>query len=234
MKKISISIIIIAFLLALSYAGFGKSTEITDYELVSGIAIDKSENLWKITCEITNVSKDKAFGNRAKYVKGEGFTVEKAFENAADKSDKLFYLDSVRIFVISEALKTDKELQNYFLKSDVNMRAVAVLCEIGYHDNTEDAAWIRGNITPIAANLTESLCDYFGIPFVMPQAVRRGMVVTDGSTLHLRSLPNTSSRIIAAIPNGATVTIYGTTGNWYVVSWNGQTGYVYSDFVTVG
>ncbi len=113
-------------------------------------------------------------------------------------------------------------------------RAVAVLCEIGYHDNTEDAAWIRGNITPIAANLTESLCDYFGIPFVMPQAVRRGMVVTDGSTLHLRSLPNTSSRIIAAIPNGATVTIYGTTGNWYVVSWNGQTGYVYSDFVTVG
>lgn len=129
MKKISISIIIIAFLLALSYAGFGKSTEITDYELVSGIAIDKSENLWKITCEITNVSKDKAFGNSAKYVKGEGFTVEKAFENAADKSDKLFYMDSVRIFVISEALKTDKELQNYFLKSDVNMRAVAVLCK---------------------------------------------------------------------------------------------------------
>ncbi|MBR4101042.1 MAG: N-acetylmuramoyl-L-alanine amidase [Oscillospiraceae bacterium] len=113
-------------------------------------------------------------------------------------------------------------------------RAVAVLCEIGYHDNPEDAAWIRNNLTPIAANLTESLCDYFGIPFVTPQAVRRGMVVTDGSTLHLRSMPSTNSRILAAIPNGATVTIYGTTGNWYVVSWNGQTGYVYSDFVVVG
>lgn len=113
-------------------------------------------------------------------------------------------------------------------------RAVAVLCEIGYHDNPEDAAWIRSNLTPIAANLTESLCDYFGIPFVMPQAVRRGMVVTDGSTLHLRSLPSTNARILAAIPNGATVTIYGTTGNWYVVSWNGQIGYVYSDFVVVG
>ncbi len=113
-------------------------------------------------------------------------------------------------------------------------RAVAVLCEIGYHDNPEDAAWIRGNVTPIAANLTESLCDYFGIPFVQPQAVRSGIVVTDGSTLHLRSLPSTSSRIIAAIPNGSTVTIYGSTGNWYVVSWNGQTGYVSADYVEIG
>ncbi len=113
-------------------------------------------------------------------------------------------------------------------------RAVAVLCEIGYHDNPEDAAWIRGNLTPIAANLTESLCDYFGIPFVYPQAIRRGMVVTDGSTLHLRSFPNTDSRILAAIPNGASVTIYGTTGNWYVVSWNGQTGYVSADYVVIG
>ncbi len=113
-------------------------------------------------------------------------------------------------------------------------RAVSVLCEIGYHDNPEDAAWIRQNVTAIAANLVESLCDYFGIPFVLPQAVMRGMVTTDGSTLHLRSLPTTQSSIIAAIPNGAMLTIYGTTGSWYVVSWNGMTGYVASDYVTVG
>ncbi len=113
-------------------------------------------------------------------------------------------------------------------------RAVAVLCEIGYHDNPEDAEWIRQNLTPIAANLVQSLCDYFGIPFVIPEAVQRGMVTTDGSTLHLRSYPSTDASIIAAIPNGSMLTIYGTIDNWYVVSWNGMTGYVSADYVTVG
>ncbi len=113
-------------------------------------------------------------------------------------------------------------------------RAVAVLCEIGYHDNPEDARWIRQNLTPIAANLTESLCDYFGIPFVQPEAIRRGYVTTDGSTLHLRSYPTVQSRMIAAIPNGSALTIYGSVNDWYVVSWNGMTGYVSADYVVIG
>ncbi len=113
-------------------------------------------------------------------------------------------------------------------------RAVAVLCEIGYHDNAQDAAWLRGNLTPIAANLVQSLCDYFGIPFVQPQAVQRGMVATDGSNLNLRSYPSTTARVIASIPNSAMLTIYGTVNNWYVVSWNGQTGYVSADYVVIG
>lgn len=112
-------------------------------------------------------------------------------------------------------------------------RAVAVLCEIGYHDNPQDAAWIRANLTPIARNLTDSLCDYFGIPFVEPQAIRRGMVTTDGSTLNLRSLPSKTAPILASIPNGAMVTIYGTIWGWYVVTWNGLTGYVDARYVTV-
>lgn len=113
-------------------------------------------------------------------------------------------------------------------------RAVAVLCEIGYHDNEEDARWIRQNLTPIAANLVESLCDYFGIPFVTPEAIRRGYVATDGSTLHLRSYPSATSRMLAAIPNGSALTIYGTVNGWYVVSWNGMTGYVSADYVVIG
>ncbi len=112
--------------------------------------------------------------------------------------------------------------------------AVAVLCELGYHDNPEDAQWIRDDLTAIAANLVESLCDYFGIPFVTPVAVVRGVVVTDGSGLNLRSYPNTAAGILASIPNGAAVTVYGSVNNWYVVSWNGLTGYVSSDFVVIG
>ena len=35
----------------------------------------------------------------------------------------------------------------------------AVLLEIGYHDNVEDARWIEGNITEIARNIVLSLTD---------------------------------------------------------------------------
>lgn len=45
-------------------------------------------------------------------------------------------------------------------------RAPAVLVEMGYHDNPEDAEWIRGNINDIAKNLVLSLADYFEIPFM--------------------------------------------------------------------
>lgn len=62
-------------------------------------------------------------------------------------------------------------------------KALAVLCEIGYHDNAEDAAWIRGHLTVIAVNLVQFLCDYFGIPLIEAGPVFRGTVVTDGSGL---------------------------------------------------
>lgn len=113
-------------------------------------------------------------------------------------------------------------------------RAVSVLAEIGYHDNVEDANWIRANLDAIAANLVQSLCDYFGLPFVMPVAVVRGIVVTDGSGLNLRNFPNSNSRVLASIPNGAEVTVYGTVGNWYVVTWNNQAGYVSSNYIVIG
>ena len=46
--------------------------------------------------------------------------------------------------------------------------APSVLVEVAYHDNPEDANWIKNNIQPIARALSRSLADYFGIPFVEP------------------------------------------------------------------
>ncbi len=112
--------------------------------------------------------------------------------------------------------------------------AVAVLCELGYHDNKEDAAWIRNNLNAIAANITESLCDYFGIPFIMPTAVVKGVVVTDGSGLNLRSYPSMSGGVVTSIPNGSSVMVYGMVNGWYVVSWNDFVGYAYSDYIVIG
>ncbi len=112
-------------------------------------------------------------------------------------------------------------------------RAVAVLAEIAYHDNYEDATWIVNNLDAIAVSLVQSLCDYFGIPFVEAGPVYQGTVVTDGSNLNIRSYPSTNSIIIGSVPNGGTVTIYGKTGNWYVIKYNYTTGYVSADFVSV-
>lgn len=47
-------------------------------------------------------------------------------------------------------------------------RATAVLVEIAYHDNIEDANWIISNIEEIAANLALSVADYLSVPFVRP------------------------------------------------------------------
>lgn len=110
--------------------------------------------------------------------------------------------------------------------------AVAVLCELGYHDNYADEAWIKSNLEAIAKNLVQSLCDYFGIPFILPSAVRWGTVITDGSGLNIRSYPSTSGKIIGSVPNGATVMINGETNGWYVISYNGITGYSSSEFIT--
>lgn len=111
--------------------------------------------------------------------------------------------------------------------------AVAVLCELGYHDNYADEAWIKNNLESIAKNLVQSLCDYFGIPFILPSALRWGTVVTDGSGLNIRSYPSMSGKIIGSVPNGATVTIYGETNGWYVINYNGITGYSSSSFISL-
>ncbi len=47
--------------------------------------------------------------------------------------------------------------------------APAVLVEVGYHDNIEDAQWIKENIDQIAQALAKSIADYFGVPFRQPQ-----------------------------------------------------------------
>ena len=112
-------------------------------------------------------------------------------------------------------------------------KAVSVLCELGYHDNYADEAWLKNNLENIARNITGSLCDYFGIPFVQAGAVRWGTVTTDGSGLNIRSYPSMSGTIIGSVPNGATVTINGETNGWYVINYNGTVGYSSSKYITI-
>ena len=111
-------------------------------------------------------------------------------------------------------------------------RAPAVLLEIGYHDNTEDAHWIENNISAIARNLVLSLTDYFDLPFIWPTDPWQGTVRTGGGNLNLRDRPRPDAYIVTRIPDGARVTVYGAYNEWYVVGYNGYVGYAAGQFIS--
>ena len=50
----------------------------------------------------------------------------------------------------------------------VRTKSPAILIEVAYHDNREDAQWIRDNIETIAENLVISIGDYLGVEIVQP------------------------------------------------------------------
>ena len=109
----------------------------------------------------------------------------------------------------------------------------SVLLELGYHDNTADALWVENNIQAIAENLVQSLTTYFGLPFITPLTPWQGTVQTpQGGYLNLRAAPGTRADVVALLPDGAKVTVYGRYQEWYTVGYNGKLGYAYADFIT--
>mgnify|MGYP000792091610 FL=1 len=101
----------------------------------------------------------------------------------------------------------------------------------GYHDNYADAAWVENNMDAIARELARSLTEYFGLPFIEPQPVVQGTVSTSGSPLRLRAYPSAAGQTIALMPNGASVTVYGTWQGWNTVEYNGNLGYAAEAYI---
>ena len=110
-------------------------------------------------------------------------------------------------------------------------RAPAVLVEIAYHDNVDDANWITQNLEQIAKKLALSMTEYFGLPLVPPMASQTGKVATQSGNLNIRSYPSTAGNIISSAPNGAVLTVLGQWNNWYTVNYNGTVGFANSDYI---
>ena len=111
--------------------------------------------------------------------------------------------------------------------------APAVLAELGYHDNAEDALWVENNLDAIARALSLGVTEYFGVPFQEPQQVREGTVTVQWGMLNIRELPTLDSRVLTRAENGDQLTIYGESGNWYSVGYKGITGYANAAYVVV-
>lgn len=110
-------------------------------------------------------------------------------------------------------------------------KAPAVLAELGYHDNTEDALWVENNLEAIARSLSLSVTEYFGLPLLSPRPSREGVVMLQSGTLNLRGAPSTSGPILASIPNGEAVTILGSYNGWYSVNYDGLIGWANGAFL---
>lgn len=112
------------------------------------------------------------------------------------------------------------------------VKAPAAFLELAYHDNMEDANWIKNNLDPIARNLVISLTEFFGIPFFGQAQNRPGRVDVSWGVLNIRAKPNGSAPILAQAPNGSPLTIINQYNDWMLVDASGVVGYVSSVFVT--
>ena len=96
-------------------------------------------------------------------------------------------------------------------------RVPAVLAEIGYHDNVDDANWLTGNLDAVARTLSLGVTEYFGVPFLTPGSEFDAEAAGENGYMALRSFPQTDAEVLAQIPNGTAVTVLGDFNGWYTV-----------------
>lgn len=112
-------------------------------------------------------------------------------------------------------------------------KAPGVLIEYAYHDNTEDANWIKNNIPLLARATAKAITEYFGLPLVEPSPIQTGVVQLQSGSLNIREKPSLSAPVIGRLYQGETVTILGQWENWYVIDRGGLEGYVSKDYIRV-
>ena len=113
------------------------------------------------------------------------------------------------------------------------VRAPAVLLELGFHDNEEDAQWIVSHIQAMAASLVLSLTEYFGIPFFPSSTPMPGEVRLDLGVLDVYPRPDVDATPIAQLYDGAQVTVINEYADWYLIQFGDQVGYAAAEFIAV-
>ncbi len=126
-------------------------------------------------------------------------------------------------------------------------KAPAVLMEIGYHDNLQDADWIKANIQNIAEALAKGLTAYFNLPFRdvcsrvgSPIAnasntatnVYVNACTNDSSPLNIRSSASISSQVLGQIPPGQKALLLSAQSNgWAKVRYNAIEGFSSANYL---
>ncbi len=78
----------------------------------------------------------------------------------ADKLAKIVYKNLSQI-----TPSNDRGVKYNSLAETSSTKAIAILIEVGFHSNVEDAKWIINNIELIGKNLAKSLYEYFNVEY---------------------------------------------------------------------
>lgn len=113
------------------------------------------------------------------------------------------------------------------------VRAPAVFLELGYHDNPDDASWVKQNLDAIARSIVLALTEYFGLPFLEPMRPKQAVVDVSWGALNIRDRPDLSAPVIARAYDGARLTVLGQWQGWYSVRFGDVLGWASSDFITL-
>src|SRR5699024_2361076 len=111
------------------------------------------------------------------------------------------------------------------------VRAPAVFLELGYHDNPDDASWVKQNLDAIARSIVLALTEYFGLPFLEPMRPKQAVVDVSWGALNIRDRPDLSAPVIARAYDGARLTVLGQWQGWYSVRFGDVLGWASSDFI---
>lgn len=111
------------------------------------------------------------------------------------------------------------------------VRAPAVLLELGFHDNSEDALWIVTHIDEMAQAIVLALTEYFGIPYFSASDPRPGVVQVDFGLVDVFARPDPDAAVVAQLYDGTAVTIVNQWKGWDLVQFGGEMGYVSGEFI---
>ena len=145
MKKINFCAI---FLLCFSFfvlMFLGSVDEISEIDAVTAVYVDYKDEKINVLCEILTPAKETSIQNESKFVKGIGFTLSEAFADAAQKSEKKLYTDTIQFFAVSQDIYDSDAVRQYFISNDVNMRAAILPTKTDAFSLAEDGKK-RGDI----------------------------------------------------------------------------------------
>lgn len=110
-------------------------------------------------------------------------------------------------------------------------KAPSVLVEVAYHDNEEDADWIRNNVDAIGEQLALSVKEFLDELHTDANNSNNGTVITMGGNLNVRAEPNVNSSILFKLPNGTRIRIIECEGRWCKIEHNGAQGFVFRHYI---
>lgn len=113
------------------------------------------------------------------------------------------------------------------------VRAPAVLLELGFHDNREDADWITSNLYPVAEAIVLALTEYFGLPFFPASQPRPGWIQHEDGAVSVYDRPAFTAPK-AFLYDGAPVEVLNRYLDWVLIRFGNELGYIPGEFVTEG